>query len=49
MKKLCLFYGNCQVIYYLNDILKSIDTFNENYDTITYVNHDRDNIILLMN
>ena len=44
MKKLCLFYGNCQVIYHLHDILKSIDIFNENYDTITYVNHDRDNI-----
>ena len=49
MKKTCLFYGNCQVIYFLHDLLKSINKFNEEYDTVCYVNHDRDNIKTLEN
>ena len=48
-KKKCLFYGNCQVIFYLHNILKNNNIFNEQYDTTIYVNHDRDNFTVLRN
>ena len=49
MKKLCVFYGNCQVIYDMHRILNKIPEFREQYDSIQYVNHDRDQIIKLSN
>jgi hypothetical protein len=38
----CIFYGNCQVIYNVYDVLNSIPEFRDQYKSIRYVNHDRD-------
>jgi len=43
-KKLCLFYGNCQVITYLFEKINQISEFTNIYECVAYVNHDRDNI-----
>ena len=40
--KTCIFYGNCQVIYNVYDVLNSIPEFRDQYKSIRYVNHDRD-------
>ena len=49
MKKTCIFYGNCQVIYNVHDVLNSLPEFVNQYELITYVNHDRDQIKELSN
>jgi len=47
--KTCVFYGNCQVIYNVNHMLNSIPDFRNQYISISYVNHDRDQIKELSN
>jgi len=47
--KTCVFYGNCQVIYNVHDMLNSIPEFRKEYHSIRYVNHDRDQITELSN
>src|ERR1035437_7102126 len=49
MKKLCVFYGNCQVIYNIKDMLNNSVEFSEKYRSVSYVNHDRDQITKLSN
>lgn len=47
-KKICIFYGNCQVIYGVYDKLKSISAFESKYNMFRFVNHDRDNYLKLI-
>lgn len=48
-KKLCVFYGNCQVIYNVHGILSNYSPFTNSYNSISYVNHDNTNISHLKN
>jgi hypothetical protein len=48
-KKKCILYGNCQVMIYAYEILKSIKNFTDEYELYPYVNHDRLNTVKLVN
>jgi hypothetical protein len=43
-KKLCLLYGNCQVIYRLKEIIENVEEFIKIYEIVSYINHDNENI-----
>lgn len=49
MKKKCVFYGNCQVFYNIYDFLNKNQAFANEYESIRYVNHDRDQFDSLSN
>ena len=44
MKKLCVFYGNCQVINFIYDKLIEYPNFSNEYKCVKYGNVSRDNI-----
>jgi hypothetical protein len=49
MKKKCVLYGNCQVIIYVYELLNNLPEFKNQYDLISYVNHNNDQTKKLIN